>query len=206
MMGIQLKSRLHQPYLAYHRRADSNCAGLAGNQLELLHTAGYLDQLPDPAEELPRHVRPDEDQYSLEARARSYLDVNCSYCHRPGGGASPSWDGRHFRTLHQTRLVNGVPNDAPIQPADLLVTPGDANASIIHNRAAAANGYSRMPPLATNVIDTEGVQLLADWINDAGYFTGSSDIRMKRFGASCRVVGSRKKSFQLPSGFSTEGR
>jgi len=140
-------------------------AGLTGNQLDTLHTTGYLDQLPEPAAELPRHVRPDETTYSLEARARSYLDVNCSYCHRPDGAAGGSWDGRHFRTLAQTKLVNGPTNDAPLNPGDLLVVPGNANASIIHNRASATNGYGRMPPLATNLIDEEGVQLLADWIN-----------------------------------------
>jgi hypothetical protein len=29
----------------------------------------------------PRHLRPDESAYSLEVRARSWLAVNCAYCH-----------------------------------------------------------------------------------------------------------------------------
>ena len=143
---------------------DGALAGLTGNQLNSLYHAGYLDQLPEQPNELPRHVRPDETNYSLEARVRSYLDVNCSYCHRPGGGAAPSWDGRHSLTLAQTKLINGTTTDAPLHPGDLLVVPGNVNASIIHSRASASNGYTRMPPLATKVIDDEGVQLLADWI------------------------------------------
>lgn len=169
---------------------DGLIAGMTGNQLESLHAAGYLDQLPEPASDLPRHVRPDETDYSLEARARSYLDVNCSYCHRPGGGAAPSWDGRHSLTLDETGMVLGSPNDAPIQPLDLLVTPGDANASIIHNRAAAANGYSRMPPLATNLVDAEGVQLLADWINgEVSELTSYTTWREHHFGNTASAEG-----------------
>ena len=138
----------------------------AGNQLDLLFSQGFLDQLPEATGELPRHLRPGESTYSLEARVRSYLDVNCAYCHRPGGAPSPSWDGRHWRTLAETGMINGIPTDAPLQPGDLLVTPGNANTSIIHNRLAAANGYSRMPPLASNIVDSEAVTLLTDWIND----------------------------------------
>ncbi|MES2661241.1 MAG: PQQ-dependent sugar dehydrogenase [Verrucomicrobiota bacterium] len=139
-------------------------AGASGNFLTLLSNNGYLTGLSESPASLPRHLRPDETTYSLEARVRSYLDVNCSYCHQAGGTGGGNWDGRGHLTLAQTGLVNGVPLDAPINPADLLVLPGEVDRSILYNRAAAANGYSRMPPLATNEIDLEGTQLLADWI------------------------------------------
>ena len=41
----------------------------------------------------------------MEARVRSYLAVNCSYCHKTGGTAPSSWDGRPELTLAQTMLV-----------------------------------------------------------------------------------------------------
>ncbi|MES2920252.1 MAG: PQQ-dependent sugar dehydrogenase [Verrucomicrobiota bacterium] len=162
-----------------------NLAGQAGNFLTLLNSNGYLAQNPGPSTALPRHIRPDETAYSLEARVRSYLDVNCAYCHRPGGGGGGNWDGRHPLTLSQTGLVNQPSVDAPLHPGDLLVIPGNVGASILHHRAAASNGYSRMPPLATNLIDTEGVQLLADWIGtEANALTSYAQWRSFHFAAS----------------------
>jgi hypothetical protein len=111
--------------------------------------------------------------------------VNCAYCHRPGGGGGGNWDGSHPLTLGQTGLINQPSVDAPLHPGDLLVIPGNVGASILHHRAAASNGYSRMPPLATNLIDTQGVQLLADWIeNEANALTSYGRWRTVHFGSS----------------------
>ena len=38
----------------------------------------------------------------LDARARSYLHVNCAVCHRPGGGTSSMLDFRMDRPLQET--------------------------------------------------------------------------------------------------------
>lgn len=144
--------------------AQGTISGSSGNFLSLLSASGYITGFTDEPSTLPRHLRPDESTYSLEARVRSYLDVNCSYCHQSGGTGGGNWDGRSHLTLAQTGLVNGLPVDSPLHAGDRLVLPGDVDKSILYNRAAAANGYSRMPPLGTSVIDLEGTQLLADWI------------------------------------------
>lgn len=158
-------------------------AGASGNFLSLLSNTGYLTGLTESPASLPRHLRPDETAYSLEARVRSYLAVNCAYCHQTGGTGGGNWDGRSQLTLTQTGLVNGVPLDAPLHFGDLLVLPGDVNKSILYNRAAAANGYSRMPPLATNEIDLEGTQLLSDWIaGEVQSQTTYQDWRIAHFG------------------------
>ncbi len=164
--------------------APGSIAGLNGNQVSLLAAAGYIaNPPPSPPSQLPRHVRPDQTQYSLEARARSWLDVNCAYCHQAGGTGGGNWDGQLHLTLAATGLVNGTPVDAPLHPGDLLVTPGDASRSIIYSRAAAANGYSRMPPLATREIDYEGVGLLADWIaSELQPHLSYDDFRIAHFG------------------------
>jgi glucose/arabinose dehydrogenase len=160
-------------------------AGQTGNFLTLLDGNGYLNQIPGPPADLPRHLRPDETAYSLEARVRSYLDVNCSYCHRPGGGGGGNWDGRHQLTIDQTAIVNQPSVDAPLHPGDKLVIPGDVGASILHSRAAAANGYTRMPPLGSNVLDAQGNQLLADWITqEANALTSYAKWRSFHFGSN----------------------
>lgn len=145
---------------------DGQIHGLAGNFLQVLHETGYLEGLDEPVSELPRHLRPDETAYSLEARARAYLAVNCAYCHQPSGGTPLSWDGRAHLKLFETSIVEGAPADAPLDPLDRLLKPGSTTHSIIWNRMTESNGYSRMPPLASNEIDPEGAALLAAWILD----------------------------------------
>lgn len=170
---------------------EGNLNGAVGNLTTLLHSAGYLSNLDqDPASQ-PRHLRPDETTYSLEARARSYLDVNCAYCHHNGGTGGGDWDGRSHLTLDGTGLVNEASVDAPIHPEDLLIVPGSANHSIIFNRLSLSNGYSRMPPLATREIDYEGVKLLSDWItSEVSPFTSYDKWRLAMFGDSVSPEGS----------------
>jgi uncharacterized repeat protein (TIGR03806 family) len=139
-----------------------------GNQLSLLHAAGYLANSPGSANLLPRHLRPDESAYPLEARARSYLAVNCAYCHQSGGTAAPSvWDGRTHLTLDATGLINGLATNNGGNPANRLIVPGSVPHSVIYQRAAAANGFTRMPPLGSSELDQVGLSLLSDWITNA---------------------------------------
>ncbi|WP_367872146.1 PQQ-dependent sugar dehydrogenase [Luteolibacter sp. Populi] len=164
--------------------APGTLSGNPGNMISLLGDAGYLANPPEDPASLARHVRPDESGESLEARVRSYLAVNCAYCHQAGGTGGGNWDGRAHLSLAQTGLINGATVDAPLHPGDLLIVPGDVPKSIIYNRVAAANGYTRMPPLASDVVDLEGAQLIADWIGQAGQppFGSYQEWRIARFG------------------------
>jgi uncharacterized repeat protein (TIGR03806 family) len=139
--------------------------GFSGNQIDLLSGAGYLSNLPESTNLLPRHLRPDETEYPLEARVRSYLAVNCAYCHEGAEGTAPTaWDARHHLTLEQTGLVNGEASSNNGNPANKLVVPGDLLHSIVLNRVAVTNGFSKMPPLGSNEIDQVNVELLSAWI------------------------------------------
>ena len=144
---------------------EENINGYSGNQLDLLSAYGYLNNDPDPAASLPRHVRPDETQYPLEQRARSYFAVNCSYCHQAGGSVAGFWDGRPQLTLEQTGLVHGEAENNGGDPANKYIVPGDPSHSLVLNRIAAANGFSRMPPLGSSELDQTNIQLITDWIN-----------------------------------------
>lgn len=139
-------------------------AGVTNNLLSLLSSAGYLLGLDENPAALPRHVRPDETQYSIESRARSYLAVNCSYCHQPGGPTPPSWDGRPELNLWDTHLINGLAQGAGSNPSHRLIRPGNLNESIVWNRVARTNGYTQMPPIASNEKDNEAIALLGSWI------------------------------------------
>jgi len=149
-----------------NRTASMN--GFFGNQLTLLHDGGYFSNDPGSPNLLPRHLRADETAYPVEARVRSFLAVNCSYCHRVDGTvAGANWDGRPQLTLAQTGLINGVANNNGGNPANKYVVPGDTLHSIVLNRVSASNGFTRMPPLATSELDPTDIALIQDWINQS---------------------------------------
>lgn len=163
--------------------APGSIAGVSGNLLGALQSTGYLSGLAADPASLPRHYRPDETAASLEARVRSYLDVNCAYCHKAGGTGGGSWDGRAHLTLLQTGLIHGSTVDAPLHPEDRLVVPGDVPHSILFNRIAGAHGYTRMPPLATTVPDLEAAELIAAWIKEEVHpYASYEEWRSAKFG------------------------
>ena len=164
---------------------DGSIGGIDGNFLSRLFETGYLSgPLPPPAE-LPRHVAPDASAYSLETRARSYLDVNCAYCHNQNGTVPAAWDASAALKLFQTGMVNAPAGGGTMHPDDRLLVPGREDRSIIAHRTAARSGYSRMPPLGSNVIDQAGVQLLIDWIeNELPGRESETQWRTRLFGSS----------------------
>ena len=157
--------------------------GSSGNFLNQLFLSGYLDQAPGIPDQLPRHLMPEDDRFSLEARVRSYLDVNCAYCHQNPGIQPLSWEGNSHLTMAQTGLINGPVLGGIRDPADRLVVPGSPNRSVLLSRIAATNGYTRMPPLATNESDQAAIQLITDWLeNEASIEVTYQTWRIARFG------------------------
>lgn len=155
--------------LSFHTRQLNRVfplGGEPGNQIDTLRDAGYLANAPAETFELPRHVAADEVEYSLESRVRSYLAVNCAYCHQPGPGNPANWNGLARLNLTQTGLINGVPNNNGGDPANRLVVPGDAAHSVLLHRISATGGFSRMPPLATNTLDPDAIALVSEWIEN----------------------------------------
>ncbi len=138
--------------------------GWNGNQLDILREHGFFANTPDSPNLLPRHIRPDETAFSEEARVRSYLAVNCSNCHRDGGTAPSAWDAREHLTLEETGLVNGSVANNGGDPDMRLVVPGEPEHSVLLHRIGATAGFSRMPPIASNVIDEANVALVTSWI------------------------------------------
>jgi len=170
---------------------DGMLEGSPGNFINLLHRSGYLDTLPESPASLPRHLAPTESDYSLEARVRSYLAVNCAYCHQDPGTALPSaWEGNHHLTLDETGIINGQAMAGTRNPDDRLIVPGNPERSVILNRVAATNGYTRMPALATNELDEAGIELLTAWINqEASDLTNYAAWRVVNFGSASSAEG-----------------
>ena len=165
--------------------------GFSGNQIGLLEAHGFLTNSADSPNLLPRHVRPDENAYSIEARVRSYLDVNCANCHRPGGTAAPSvWDGRVQVILAQTGLLNVSPVNNLGNTLNKLIVPADIAHSVVLSRMAASNGFTRMPPLASNELDATDIALVTNWISNSLPSRQSYDQwRQQYFGNTTSLAG-----------------
>jgi uncharacterized repeat protein (TIGR03806 family) len=99
---------------------------------------------------------------SLEDRARSYLDANCSHCHQPGGTVA-NFDARYGTPIESQALIEGpVLIDQGID-RPRIIAPHDVWRSIAFMRMNTVDDI-RMPPLARETIDQNGVELLRQWI------------------------------------------
>ncbi|MEO5713157.1 MAG: PQQ-dependent sugar dehydrogenase [Luteolibacter sp.] len=140
--------------------------GKADNQL---HAWNRLKMFDPPLNEksitsYPKTCRIDDPSASLEDRVRSYLDGNCSHCHRPGGTGA-GWDARFEIPLAAQGIIGGeVRNTLGIEGAKVVV-PGDMAKSILHTRMAATGIAERMPPVTRNVPDTVALEAFEKWIS-----------------------------------------
>src|SRR5205085_7504880 len=105
------------------------------NQILAWLRNGLLDphgQVMD-VEHLQRLARADDVTRSVEDRARSYLDVNCAQCHRPGGTVA-YFDARYDTPLSRQGLLEGqVLIDEGIDGAR-AIAPNDRWRSIVFVR------------------------------------------------------------------------
>lgn len=111
---------------------------------------------------------PHDDKYSLESRARSYLDANCASCHLPGGSGRTNLDLRYNTSLEETNLLN-IPAELENMgiPDALRINTTSPDSSILFLRMIDTSKF-RMPPLASSVVDEEGTNLIRAWIDSLG--------------------------------------
>ena len=137
------------------------------NQLAALSAAGYFSNPPASTRPLRRLAAPEDASVSLEYRARSWLAVNCAPCHRSGGTGGGGLDLRLATRTASTGILFGRLNDDGGDPANLVLLPGDPFHSQLLQRMAV-RGPRQMPPLASEIPDPAGVQLIMQWIDELG--------------------------------------
>lgn len=138
--------------------------GSTENQLRRWNRLGLFDTALDEKDiaSFQTLAHSDDKSRSIEDRARSWLDANCGHCHRPGGTVA-TFDARYETPLAEQHLIDGpVLIDENIDRAR-VISPHDPWRSIALLRVET-NGDVRMPPLARNTIDAQGVALLREWI------------------------------------------
>lgn len=101
--------------------------------------------------------------------ALGYLHANCGSCH---GGELPQasldlWVDVGLTSPEQTaayRTAVGVPSLWTAPGADRRVEPARPEASVLLVRMRRRGDGAAMPPLATEIVDTDGVALVSAWI------------------------------------------
>ena len=140
-------------------------SGITDNQLRTWNHVGLFDTALNEAS-IPAYdklVKVTDTTASLTNRIRSYLDANCSQCHRPGG-APALWDARYDTPLVSQGIINGTVGTSLGISGAKVVVPQSLAQSIMHVRMNSLDTF-KMPPLARNTIDSAAVAALDAWIN-----------------------------------------
>ena len=150
-----------------NRDADYSALGRrVENQIAALGEIGLLKPAPEgPPAASARRVSPFDPSQPLEARARSYLDINCAHCHRPNGvGGRAAFQMVESQPLAKTGLINGQPLVPLLGPDARIIIPGDPGHSELLHRLTLREG-GRMPLLGSATPDEAGIDLLRAWIS-----------------------------------------
>ena len=126
--------------------------GRTDNQLRTFAHIGLLNPTPNEAD-IPtflKSVSVSDTSAPVQHRMRSWIDSNCSQCHRPGG-PGPAFDARFYTPLENQDLINNV------------VYFRDIDGSPLYQRDNALDDR-KMPPLAKNMVDETAMATLRQWI------------------------------------------
>ncbi len=137
------------------------------NQLDDWSDHGRLYGAPRGADAPRAPVAYDPTTGSLDARARTYLDVNCAHCHNSIGpahtsGLDLSWSqgdpalwGVGKRPVAAGRASGGYA---------FAIEPGHPERSILLHRMQSDDPGVMMPELGRQRVDPRGAALVRDWI------------------------------------------
>jgi uncharacterized repeat protein (TIGR03806 family) len=157
--------------------------GQPQNQIQYLSNTGYFSKPVAGVNNFPAFAQATDTTQSLEWRARSYFAVNCVQCHQPGGAALGNWDARATTPTDSASMINGVLADNRGDSANKFLVPGDTSHSMALQRIQG-NGVPRMPPLDSNVLDPDDIQLLTDWIAQLPQRQSFADWQIANFGST----------------------
>ncbi len=126
--------------------------GRTDNQLRTFNHLGLLNPAPSEASFATylKSVAVSNTSAPVQHRMKSWIDANCSHCHRPGG-FGPGYDGRFYTPIENQNLIN------------TYVKFRDLDGSQLYQRDNALDAF-KMPPLAKNLIHQTAMATLRQWI------------------------------------------
>ena len=125
--------------------------GRTDNQLRTFAHVGLLNPEPSEAEiaTFLKSVPVSTASVPIQHRMRSWLDANCSQCHRPGG-QGPGFDSRFYTPFESQDIVT-------------FLAFRDHEGSALYQRDNSL-GAIKMPPLAKNLVDETAMAVMRQWI------------------------------------------
>jgi mono/diheme cytochrome c family protein len=143
---------------------DFSYGGTITNQLNAFSDAGYLSPAASNVLSLRALVAVTNSQASREWRTRSYLAANCAHCHQPGGSAG-FFDSRFSTPTVLAGLLDGPLNNNYGDSSNGVVKAGSLDYSMLYTRING-RGPGQMPPLSSNLADTNALNAIAAWITN----------------------------------------
>lgn len=144
---------------------DHDYGAAVANQLTTLsHIGLFTSDLPKPPRDCAKLADPSDASVDVEARVRSYLQVNCAVCHVAAGGGNAQMELGLATQRDGMKLVGARPQHETFGIKDaMLVAPGDPDRSVLLHRLSR-RGRGQMPPLVTRQVDEAAVALVRQWI------------------------------------------
>ncbi|MEM9719190.1 MAG: PQQ-dependent sugar dehydrogenase, partial [Bacteroidota bacterium] len=138
-------------------------SGTEDNQLHTWNHLGMFTQDIGSPSEYPRSIYLETPGTSDEFKARSYIDGNCSYCHRPNG-VNGVFDGRAKTALFSQAMVGTTVISNGSTPGNLIISAGsDVNSELwLRDNSNSSNA---MPPVGKSLVHDAYIQSLSTWIN-----------------------------------------
>lgn len=162
-------SRAIEPIGIKARHLNKPSSFAAGvNQLDRWIMAGLLDGDFNGADTPPRNADWRDENETVEARARAWLDINCSHCHGPTGPAKAS--GLDLRPVAAGPALGLC--KSPIAAGSgsggrpYGIVPGDPDRSITVYRLETNDPAAMMPELGRSVAHEESAALIRQWIEE----------------------------------------
>ena len=143
-------------------------ADTQNNQIVELHRRGFINSDPIDTGSLTTLTPITDTQAPVEDRIRSYLDVNCGYCHKEGGTGKGLFDARYTVAPENQNIVDGSLIDGMGIDGARVVVPGDSMRSVAYLRMTSLFEEVMMPPLAKNRVDAAAISLMQTWIEGLG--------------------------------------
>jgi hypothetical protein len=141
----------------------------ASNELAQWSSDGLFTLPVTDVEKKPKFVDVADPSVPLSERARTYLAVNCAYCHQPGGLVPSDMDLGFLTPLDAMNVVDAFPLAGDLGIPDArIIAPGDRSRSVLWQRLRSS-GAERMPPIGRTTPDPVGVSVIGAWIDSLAH-------------------------------------
>jgi len=135
------------------------------NQLTKWMKVDYIDEIDI---NLNTPVNWEDKTLSLDARVKSYLDINCGHCHSSTGGANSTGlylDLTENRPTHRGVFKKPVATGRGSGGHEFSISPGKPEESILLYRMISIDPGVMMPESGRSLSHQEAIEMIREWID-----------------------------------------